>query len=152
MVREDLAQKGVRNLEAVELGLREAITKDARRLLEGLYQDPDLTMPNHTGRPGEKCHRERAKDVETIFGPITLRRNYFYRESADEGRAPLDEALGLVNGFSPTLVRLANRAAARMGFAAAESDLAAMANVQLDGRQIQRLVKFRRKFMDRVWE
>ena len=140
MVRADLAQKGVRNLETVEMGLRAAITKDARRLLEGLYQDPDLTMPNHAGQPGEKCHRGREKDVETIFGPITLRRNYFYRESTDEGRAPLDEALGLVNGFSPTLVRLANRAAARTGFAAAESDLAAMANVQLDGRQIQRLV------------
>jgi len=139
VVRQDLAEKGVRNLETVELGLREAITKDARRLLEGLYQDPDLTMPNHAGQPGEKCHRGRAKDVATIFGPITLRRNYFYRESSDEGRAPLDDALGLVHGFSPTLVRLANRAAARMGFAAAESDLAALANIQLEGRQIQRL-------------
>ena len=140
MVREDLAQKGVRNLETVEMGLREAITKDARRILEELYQDPDLTMPNHAGRPGEKCHQGRAKDVETIFGPITLRRNYFYCESTDAGRAPLDDALGLVNGFSPSVVRLANRAAARMGFAAAESDLAALANVHLDGRQIQRLV------------
>jgi hypothetical protein len=140
VVRADLAQNGVRNLETVELGLREAITKDARRLLEGLYQDPALKMPNHAGQPGEKCHRGRAKDVATIFGTITLRRNYFYRESSDEGRAPLDEALGLVHGFSPSLVRLANRAAARMGFTAAESDLAAMANIQLDGRQIQRLV------------
>ena len=88
MVRADLALKGVRNLETVELGLREAITKDARRLLEGLYQDAGLKMPNHAGQPGEKCHRGRAKDVETIFGTITLRRNYFYRESTDEGRAP----------------------------------------------------------------
>ena len=140
MVRADLAAKGVRNLASVEMGLREAITKDARRLLEGLYQDPDLTMPDHAGRPGEKCHRGREKVVETIFGPVTLRRNYFYCESTDEGRAPLDEALGLVQGYSPSVVRLANRAAARTGFAAAAADLSAMANVQLDGRQIQRLV------------
>ena len=140
MVREDFAQKGVRNMETVEMGLREAITKDARRILEKLYQDPDLTMPNHAGRPGEKCHPGREKDVETLFGPITLRRNYFYNESTDEGRAPLDDALGLVNGFSPSVVRLSNRAGARMGFAAASSDLAAMANVHLDGKQIQRLV------------
>lgn len=140
MIRTDFAQKGVRNMESVEMGLREAIMKDARRILERLYQDPDLTMPNHAGRPGEKCHLQRAKDVETLFGTITLRRKYFYHESSDEGRAPLDEALGLVNGYSPSVVRLANRAAARTGFAAASSDLAAMANVQLDGRQIQRLV------------
>lgn len=140
MVREDFAQKGVRNMETVEMGLREAIFKDARHILERLYQDPDLTMPNHTGRPGEKCHLGRAKDVETLFGPITLRRTYFYCESTDEGRAPLDDALGLVNGYSPSVVRLSNRAAARTGFAAASSDLATMANVRLDGRQIQRLV------------
>jgi hypothetical protein len=140
VVRADFAQKGVRNMETVEMGLREAITKDARRILERLYQDPDLTMPNHAGRPAEKCHPGRAKEVETLFGPITLRRNYFYNESTDEGRAPLDDALGLVNGYSPSVVRLSNRAAARMGFAAASSDLAAMANVYLDGRQIQRLV------------
>ncbi len=140
MVRADFDQKGVRNMEAVEMGLREAITKDARRILEQLYQDPDLTMPNHAGQLGEKCHPGRAKEVETLFGPITLRRKYFYNESTDAGRAPLDDALGLVNGYSPSVVRLSNRAAARTGFAAASSDLAAMANVQLDGRQIQRLV------------
>ena len=139
-MRADFARSGVRNLEAVELGLREAMAKDARRALETLYQDPGLTMPNQTGRPGEKCHAQRAKKVATLFGPITLRRDYFYTEATGQGRVPLDEALGLVNGYSPTLVRLANRAAARTGFENASQDLAALANVQLEGRQIQRLV------------
>lgn len=139
-MREDLARQGVRNLEAVELGLREAITKDARRALEALYQDPGLSVPDQICRPGEKCHALRPKQVETLFGPITLQRAYFYCEETDEGRAPLDEALGLVNGYSPSLVRLASRAAARMGFESASEDLAAIANLHLDGRQIQRLV------------
>lgn len=139
-MRENLVQSGVRNMETVELGLREAIMRDARKILESLYEDPTLVIPGNKRQPGEKCHVGRSKDVETVFGPITLRRNYFYDEAADKGRTPLDEALGLINGFSPALVRLSNRAAARMGYDNASQDLAALANVQIEGRQIQRLV------------
>lgn len=139
-MRADFAKSGVRNLEAVELGLRTAIMKDARAIIEALYAEPNLPMPNQEGRPGEKRHAGREKTVETLFGPITLRRDYFYHEVTGEGRAPLDEALGLINGFSPALVRLGNRAAARMGYENAGQDLAALANIHIDGRQIQRLV------------
>lgn len=45
-----------------------------------------------------------------------------------------------MNGYCPTLVRLSCRAAARMGFENASQDLAALANIHVDGRQIQRLV------------
>jgi hypothetical protein len=131
----------VGNLETVELGLRAAITQDARRALEALYRDPGLKVPNQDGRPGEKRHPARSKEVETLFGPITLQRDYFYCEATGTGRVPLDEALGLVQGYSPALVRLASRAAARMGFENAGHDLAALAQIQLEGRQIQRLVQ-----------
>lgn len=139
-MRADLARHGVRNLEAVELGLREAIMKDARRVLESLYQTAELSLPDQAGRPGEKRHAERPKEVQTLFGPITLRRDYFYCEATGEGRVPLDSALGLVHSYSPALVRLASRAAARLGFEHASQDLAALANIHLEGRQIQRLV------------
>lgn len=143
MVRASLEENGARNLEAIELGLREAMAKDACRLLENLYCDPDLCVPGNTALPGEKRHRQRPKEVETIFGKITLRRDYFYREKSggqkSHGRAPLDQALGLVNGYSPALVRLASRMAARIGFEQGSQDLAEVANIRLEGRQIQRL-------------
>lgn len=139
-MREDLAKKGVRNMEAVELGLREAIMKDARTVLEALYGNAQMSVPNGEGRPGEKCHAGREKTVETLFGPITLRRDYFYNEASGDGRAPLDEALGLLNGYSPAVVRLSCRAAARIGYENAGQDLASQANVHIEGRQIQRLV------------
>ena len=115
-MREDLAKDGVRNMEAVELGLRAAIMKDARKVLETLYAHAPLSMPDQEGRQGEKRHVRRPKTVETLFGPITLHRDYFYQEASGKGRAPLDEALGLINGYSPALVRLCDRAAARMGY------------------------------------
>jgi hypothetical protein len=131
----------VGSLEAVELGLRAALLQDARRLLEALYQDPTLQVPDQAGRPGEKRHPLRPKVVETLFGPITLQRDYFHHAATQAGRVPLDDALGLVQGYSPALVRLACRAAARLGYENASTDLAALAQIQLEGRQIQRLVQ-----------
>ncbi|MGH7997672.1 MAG: hypothetical protein ACREFX_15105 [Opitutaceae bacterium] len=43
LVRDDLAKNGVRNLEAVELGLREAVMKDSRSrsvLTSGIRSKP----------------------------------------------------------------------------------------------------------------
>ncbi len=140
MVRESLAKQGVANLEAVELGLREALFKDGRRLLEALYNQSDLRVPDNASRPGEKCHEARFKDIHTLFGTIRAGRNYFYDPATHTGRFPLDQALGLVHSFSPALVRLAARAAAKEGYESASEDLLAQAGVHLEGRQIQRLV------------
>jgi uncharacterized protein UPF0236 len=140
LVRQSLASQGVANMEAVELGLREALFKDGCALLEKLYNQPDLSVPDNASRPGEKCHAERAKDIHTLFGPIAVRRNYFYQPERQTGRFPLDQALGLVHSFSPALVRLAARSAAKEGYESASQDLLAQAGVSLEGRQIQRLV------------
>lgn len=114
--------------------------KDGRRLLEQLYAETGLSIPDNASRPGEKCHPERKLEMHSIFGIVELRRNYFYAPDEGTGRCPLDEALGLVESFSPALVRLAARAAAREGYTGASEDLAALAGISLEGRQIQRLV------------
>jgi hypothetical protein len=127
-------------MEAVELGLREALLKDGRALLEKLYNQAGLNVPDNTSRCGEKCHPQRSKGMHTLFGVITVRRNYFYDPRTNTGRCPLDRALGLVQSFSPGMVRLAARAAAKEGYESASQDLLAQAGVSLEGRQIQRLV------------
>jgi hypothetical protein len=132
---------GVGHLEAVELGLRQALLKDGRQLLQNLLEQSSPDLPDNTSQAGEKCHPDRSKEVETLFGPIQIRRDYFYRPLARQGRMPLDEALGLMDGSSPGLVRLASRAAARSGYEAASQDLEALAAIKIDGRQIQRIVQ-----------
>jgi hypothetical protein len=127
-------------MEAVELGLREALFKDGGKLLEKLYSQPGLSVPGNASQPGEKCHAQRAKEIHTLFGPIAVSRNYFYQPDTHTGRFPLDQALGLVHSFSPALVRLAARSAAKEGYESASDDLLAQAGVSLEGRQIQRLV------------
>ena len=111
-------------------------------MLEQLCNQPGLAVPDNARRPGEKCHPDRAKDIDTLFGVIQLKtgRHYFYDPATHTGRFPLDQALGLVHSFSPAVVRLAARAAAKEGYAAASEDLLAQAGVNLEGRQIHRLV------------
>ncbi|MBU6401240.1 MAG: ISKra4 family transposase [Verrucomicrobia bacterium] len=139
-MRQRWVQQGVQNTAPVEVGLREALFKDAAHLLEQLYNDPTLPVPEDAPRPGEKCHARRVKEMLTLFGWVKLGRNYYYDPRTDQGRAPLDEALGLVESYSPAVVRLADRAAARLGYEAAQADLKDLAGLQLEGRQIQRLV------------
>lgn len=127
-------------MEAVELGLRQALLHDGRALLEQLVQSVADGPTQAQARPGEKCHAGRPRRVETIFGPIQLKRDYLYSPKDQQGRCPLDQALGLIQGASPGLVRLASRAAAREGFEAASDDLKELAAIDIEGRQIQRLV------------
>lgn len=97
-------------------------------------------VTQNQAQKGEKCHADRTRGVDTIFGSIELKRDYLYSTKDKQGRCPLDQALGLIDGASPGLVRLASRAAAREGFEAASTDLKELAGIQIDGRQIQRLV------------
>ena len=142
LVRQQWAQKGVKNLEAVELGLRQALLRDGRGLLQQLVQSVEEELSQAPTQTGEKRHADRPRGVETIFGSIELKRDYFYCPKAKQGRCPLDEALGLIDGSSPGLVRLVSRAAAREGFEAASDDLKQLAGIHIDGRQIQRLVAY----------
>ena len=114
--------------------------KDGRALLEKLLQSVAEAVPDAQAQKGEKCHANRPRGVETIFGSIDLKRDYLYSPKDRQGRCPLDDALGLIDGASPGLVRLVSRAAAREGFEAASDDLKELAAIQIDGRQIQRLV------------
>lgn len=76
------------------------------------------------------------------LGWITLHRSYLYSAQRGEGRFPLDEALGLVESYSPEVVRWACRAAALAGsYQAASQDLLTYAGLEIDARQIQRLVR-----------
>ena len=156
MVRADLARSGVRSLEAVEMGLRVAMAKDACGLIEELYRDVGSALVDNHPQPGERHHRQRPKQVATLFGEVTLHRDYYYRAGVGVkmgwGRAPLPAPLGLPPGPPRGVGGRACRAAARLGFEHASGDLAALANIHLQGRQIQRLVQLATPKVERVRE
>jgi hypothetical protein len=123
----------------LELGLREALRQDGRRALEELFNDANWRLERDQTKPGEKCYAARPTTVDTLFGPLCVRRNY-YTDGQGGGRAPLDEALGTVEGCTPALARLMCRAGAVEHYEAAAESLHEYSGLTVNGRRIQRMV------------
>ncbi|MBU6399245.1 MAG: ISKra4 family transposase [Verrucomicrobia bacterium] len=123
----------------LELGIREALLRDGRRALEDLLNDAHWRVEADQARPGEKCYAARPNQVGSLFGEVILRRNY-YADGQGGGRAPLDEALGIVEGCTPALARLMCRAGAVEHYEAAAASLNEYSGLSVPGRRIQRMV------------
>ena len=126
---------------ALERDLLVALKHDGARLLEELLNHPALTCQHHQPRADEADYGQRAKVVLTALGWLTLRRSYFYSAARQTGRCPLDDALGLVDSYSPAVVRWMCRAGTLAGsYQAASQDLLTYAGLDIDARQIQRMI------------
>ena len=127
--------------EWIEQGLRDALRHDGRRLVAALYNDRTLLPDEEEPRPLETIYRNRPRSVDTLFGPIELRRHYHHHAKSGTGRCPLDDLLGLDGSYTPAVARLMCRAASRSGsYLEASQDLAIYAGLVLDPRDLGRLV------------
>lgn len=109
--------------------------RDGADLLAGLLNE----LPNPEV-PSARSLGRRDRQVHSVLGPFTLQRQYVQQE--DRCYFPLDEQLGLVEGYTPGLVRLMLHAGATdASYEQAEGTLRRYAGVQVAGRQIQRLVQ-----------
>lgn len=120
--------------------MRAALLADGRTLLENFLRQEALHLPGDTTREGERCYAGRELTCQSVFGPVTLCRNYYRHVAEDRGRFPLDEALGLVGNCTPALARMMCRAGSLEPYEAASQSLAYYAGVPVEGRRIQRLV------------
>ncbi len=147
-----MASEGVTDFAALERDLLTALKQDGARWLETLLNDPTLFYQDNRPQPGELDLGPRAKGVLLTVGWITLRRSYFYHPERQQGRFPLDAALGLIDSYSPGVARWMCRAAALAGsYQAASQDLLTYAGLEIDARQVQRMVNQVAPLMNR-WQ
>lgn len=110
-------------------------------MVEELLNDRSLIADEQPPRPRENLYRDRRRGVQTLFGAIELSRRYYHHSASRTGRCPLDEALDLVRGHTPTLARLICRASASGGsYDQAAEDLFAYTGLKLESRSFGRLV------------
>jgi len=136
-----LATEGVTDFACLERDLLAALKHDGARWLEQLLNDPALPGNNYQPQADEQDYGQRPKAVLLTLGWITLRRTYFYSPERARGRFPLDAALGLIDSYSPEVACWMCRAAALAGsYQAASQDLLTYARLEIDARQIQRMI------------
>lgn len=136
-----LASEGVGDFAALERDLLAALKYDGARWLEELLNDPALPCKDSQPQARQQNYGQRPKAVLLSLGWINLKRSYFYDAQQQEGQFPLDDALGLLDSYSPGVARWMCRAAALAGsYQAASQDLLHYAGLEIDARQIQRMI------------
>ena len=130
---------GGQELEAAEKAIRAGLLRLGASVLEDLlavdagYAGP--RVPCGQGHEAElvSC---RARSVDTVLGPVTIRRAWYHCGQCHHGLAPRDARLGIAaQGMSPGLRKMAARAAAALPFAAAARLAGELAGITLTGRR-----------------
>lgn len=136
-----LKQKGLGEAASIEEELREVLLRMGAGLFASLLDLAGVHVPGDELVFGEKRRNKQPRTFQTLFGPLQVRRTVYYRYETGTHRAPFDEALGVVDGCTPALLKLVCRSAARGSFAEASSDLAAFSAIHLNPKRIHRAVQ-----------
>lgn len=138
LIEDQYAANGNLDMGAVEEGLMSALMKDGCQRLERFFKEHVPTCAGDR-KAGERHYRNRPIQVHSVLGKFWLWRDYFY--NGQNGRAPLDELLGLRDGYTPGLQRLMARAGSMSpSFERAGEDLKVYARLEVPGRSIQRMM------------
>ncbi len=134
-----LQAKDLGDITWLEHGLREASQGACRDVLRWLLALPGLQVPGDQPRSGERCIGRQQRMAHSLFGKIPLVRNYYHHPASGQGRFPLDEALGLIDGYTPGVAALIGRCGAEHPFGQAEESFRAYTGLSVQARQFQRL-------------
>lgn len=126
----------------METAIRTAMTHLGAGLLEGL-------LAADTGHRGPRVgcgagHQAgfvayRDKRIDTVLGPITLRRAYYHCPACEHGLLPRDDELDVSGAsLSPGLRAMIDRSGAAVPFAQARSLLADLAGIGLSTKRVER--------------
>jgi hypothetical protein len=116
------------------------------RLGGGVLGELLAADPGHRG-PRAECGRGhqaefvayRDKVIDTVLGPVTLRRAWYHCARCRHGLAPRDAELGVAGAsMSPGLAAMTSRAGAAVPFARAAGLLEDLAGVHLTVKRVER--------------
>jgi hypothetical protein len=133
---------GGAGLEAAETVIRAGLLRLGASVLEELLAaDTGAAGPRVPCGHGHEASLVACRDrsVDTVLGPVALRRAWYHCDQCRHGRALRDEQLGIAGqSMSPGLRKMTARAAAAVPFAAAARLVSELAGISLTGRRAGR--------------
>jgi hypothetical protein len=133
---------GGAGLEAAERAIRAGLIRLGAGMLEDLLAaDPGYRGPRTGCGAGHQAGfaSRRDKKVDTVLGPVTIRRSWYHCAACRHGFAPRDAELGIAGqGMSPGLRKMTARAAAAVPFTAAARLVGELAGITLTGKRAGR--------------
>jgi hypothetical protein len=130
-------------VQELEVLVRAAVFKSANAIVGWLLQKAaDRMDGSYQPRPGQQYKGRVRIELGGMFGQFPLERDYYYHPGKKQGHYPADAALGLEGGYTPALARLmCLEGADESSYQKAELHLAETGGIQVQGRQIQRMVQ-----------
>jgi hypothetical protein len=130
-------------VQELEVLLRTAVFKSVNQVVGYLLQRAAERIDAAYQPPPGYHYKGRATiTLDCIFGSFQLARDYYYHAGKKQGHYPADAALGLEGSVTPALARLACfEGAESASYQKAEEHLRDTGGIQMDARQIQRLVQ-----------
>jgi hypothetical protein len=129
-------------LETAEAVLRAGLLRLGGAMLgEALSADPGHRGPRADCGHGHEAvfAGYREKVIDTVLGPVALRRAWYHCAECGPGLAPRDDELGVAGtSMSPGLAAMNDLAAAAGPFAGAARLLEKLAGVRLTARRVER--------------
>jgi hypothetical protein len=131
------------DFEAIETAVRRKAMRVAARAVE---QRLNADTSDHAG-PMAPCKCEqparyvgrRSKTFNSVLGPLTLDRAYYYCAACGAGFCPRDRALGLEDlSLSPGVLRMVGYVGAMVSFEEGHELLRELAGVDIPAKQVER--------------
>jgi hypothetical protein len=93
-------------------------------------------------KPGQQRKQRARRQVQGLFGTFEIERDYYYSPETNQGHCPADAALCLEGRYTPALAQLiCLEGAEESSFAKAEDHLRIIGGIEVQSRQVQRVVQ-----------
>lgn len=118
--------------------------------LEAALSDEKAPVCAENHRPATMRNTgKRKKEIRSILGSSTLRRNRYVCSVCDEVLYAADRKLGVQGtGFSPGARRMMARAGSKESFAESAEDLAVFADLKVDPKEVERVAESTGRVVD----